>query len=296
MIRALTLGCLLIVVSGCSLWPFGKDKDKDPDENTTEQILYRSAQSSMRAGNYRDGVEKLQRLEARFPFGRYAEQAQLELIYSHHMAYEPEAARAAADRFIRLHPQHPSIDYAFYMKGLSSFDAERGMLDRFGSTDLARRDQTSNRQAFADFAAFLARFPDSQYAADARQRMIYLRNLLAESEIRIADYYMRRGAYVAAANRARNVVEHYGQSLVLADALAIMVEANWRLGLEDAANDALRVIALNFPNHPGFDKNGDFVFRGAVLNRDRSWLNMMTWGLLDRPDVPPPIRMNLPAS
>ncbi len=294
MIRVLTLSCLLFALSGCALWPFGKDKPEDPDENTTEQILYRSAQSSLRAGNYKDGIDKLQRLEARFPFGRYAEQAQLELIYAHHMAYEPEAARASADRFVRLHPQHPSVDYAFYMKGLSSFMAERGMLDRFGGADISRRDQTSNRQAFADFAVFLSRFPDSQYAADARQRMIYLRNLLADSEIRIADYYMRRSAYVAAANRARNVVEHYGQSKALPDALAILVEANWRLGLEDAANDALRVIALNYPNHQSFDDNGDFVFKNAVLNRDRSWLNMMTWGLLDRPDVPPPIRMKLP--
>ncbi len=294
MTRALTYATLMLVLAGCALWPFGKD-DEDEDEDTTEQVLYRSAQSSLRAGNYKDAIEKLQRLEARFPFGRYAEQAQLELIYAHHSAFEPEAARNAADRFIRLHPQHPSVDYAYYLKGLASFSADRGMLDRFASSDISRRDQTSNRQAFADFAALLARFPDSQYAADARQRMIYLRNLLAAAEIRIAQYYMRRGAYVAAANRARTVIEDYGQSLSVPDALAILVEANWRLDLDEAANDALRVLALNYPNYPGFDDSGAFVFNDAVQNRDRSWLNMMTWGLLDRPDVPPPIRIQMPA-
>jgi outer membrane protein assembly factor BamD len=293
MLRIASLTLLLAFASGCALWPFGKDKDKrDADENTTEQILYRSAQSSLRSSNYRDAIEKLQRLEARFPFGRYAEQAQLELIYAHFKAYEPEAARSAADRFIRLHPQHPSVDYAYYMKGITAFYKDRGFLDRFGSTNLARRDQTSNRQAFADFSEFVARFPHSYYAADARQRLIYLRNLLASAEIAVADYYMRRGAYVAAANRARNVIEHYDQSQSVADALAINVEANWRLGLDEAARDALRVLALNYPSYPAFDASGRFVFKQSVLNRDRSWLNMVSLGLLDRPEVPPPIRID----
>jgi outer membrane protein assembly factor BamD len=292
MTRIVLAALMLTLVSGCALWPFGKDdRDDEEDENTTEQVLYRSAQSSLRSSNYKDAIEKLERLEARFPFGRYAEQAQLELIYAHYRAYEPEAARSAADRFIRLHPQHPSVDYAYYMKGIVAFYQDRGFLDRFGSTKLARRDQTSNRQAFADFSEFVGRFPDSYYAADARQRMIYLRNLLASAEIEIADYYMRRGAYVAAANRARNVIEHYDQSQSVADALAVLVEANWRLGLDTAARDALEVLALNYPNYPAFDEGGRFVFKQSVLNRDRSWLNMMTFGLLDRPDVPPPIRI-----
>jgi outer membrane protein assembly factor BamD len=290
--RPLTLVVLFALLSGCALWPFGKDSKEDEEENTTEQMLYRSAQGSLRSSNYRDAIEKLEKLEARFPFGRYAEQAQLELIYAHHMSYEPDAARSAADRFIRLHPQHPSIDYAWYMKGVASFYEDRGFLDRFRSTDLSRRDQTHNRQAFADFSEFLARFPDSYYAADARQRMIYLRNLLASAEIDIANYYMRRGAYVAAANRARNVVEHYDGAQAMPDALAVLVECNWRLGLEDAARDSLNVLQHNFPSYPAFDDAGRFVFRESVLQRDRSWLNMMTWGLLDRPEVPPPIRID----
>jgi len=293
MIRILTSLLLILSMTSCALWPFGKDKP-DEEDNSTEQMLYRSAQGSLRSGNYKDAITKLETLESRFPFGRYAEQAQLELIYAHYMSFEPDAARSSADRFIRLHPQHPSIDYAYYMKGVTSFTEDRGFLDRFAQSDIARRDQTSNRRAFSDFADFLARYPNSYYAADARQRMIYLRNLLAEFEIRVADYYMRRGAYVAAANRARTVIENYDQSQSIPDALAILVEANWRLGLEDAANDNLQVLALNYPRYPAFDEAGRFVFKQSVLNRDRSWLNMMTFGLLDRPHVPPPIRLEFP--
>jgi len=291
---AAALLCLLIVA--CASHETAQDKKHkkyDKDENTTEQVLYRSAESSIRSSNYKDAISKLERLEARFPFGRYAEQAQLELIYAHYMSFEPEAARSAADRFIRLHPLHPNVDYAYYMKGITSFNQDRGFLDRFRSADPVHRDLTHNRQAFADFAEFLARFPQSYYASDARLRMVYLRNLLARAEIEVAEYYMRRGAYVAAANRARNVVEHYDESQSVADALAIQIEANWRLGMTDPARDALKVLALNYPHYPAFDKDGQFVFSESVLNRDRSWLNMMTWGLLDRPNVPPPITIDV---
>ena len=147
-------------------------------------------------------------------------------------------------------------------------------------------------QAYLDFADFLEKHPESEYAADARQRMIYLVNVLAKYEINVARFYMQRGAYVAAANRARNVVEHYSQSQSVDDALAILIEANWRLGLPHAANDALRVLALNDPHYPAFDKQGRFVFRQQAFDRDRSWLNMMTFGLIDRPTVPPPITID----
>jgi outer membrane protein assembly factor BamD len=288
MTRIVCLITLLALLAGC--WPFG-GKHEDDEQQTTEQMLYKSAQSSIRGGNYKDAITKLQKLEARFPFGRYAEQAQLELIYANFMSYEPEAARAAADRFIRLHPQHPNVDYAYYLKGLAAFNQDRGLLDRFGAADISTRDPTSSREAFTDFSELLERFPDSQYAPDARQRMIYLRNLLAHYEISVAQFYMRRAAYVAAANRARNVVEHYSQSQSVDDALAILIEANWRIGLPDASTDALRVLALNDPHYPAFDEKGHFVFQEQVLNRDRSWLNMVTFGLFDRPPVPPPIEI-----
>jgi outer membrane protein assembly factor BamD len=284
----------VLALAGCSLWPFGHDKSKEEDRNSSEQMLYRSAQTSLRSGNYRDAIEKLQKLEARFPFGRYAEQAQLELIYANFMSYQPEAVRSAADRFIRLHPQHPNVDYAYYLKGLSEFNRDRGLLDRFASTDISKRDPSSARQSFTDFSELLQRFPESEYAADARLRMIYLVEVLAKYEINVANFYVRRGAYVAAANRARNVVEHYSQSQSVDEALAILVETNWRLGLPDAANDSLRILAINEPSYPAFDQQGDFVFSQQVFDRDRSWLNMMSFGLIDRPEVPPPIEIATP--
>jgi outer membrane protein assembly factor BamD len=283
----------LLLNAGCSLMPWNKDDERDAEAelNATEQMLYRSAQRSLRSGNYQSAIQDLELLESRFPFGRYAEQAQLEIIYAHFMSFDTEAARSAADRFIRLHPQHPNVDYAYFLKGLAAYHRNRGVFDRVFSTDIARRDMTSNREAYDDFALLLSRFPNSAYAPDARQRMIFLRNVLARSELHIANFYMERGAYVAAANRARFVVENYSRSESTPDALALIVEANVKLGMDHAANDALLVLATNFPDFEAFDENGDLVLTEQIRSRDRSWTNLMTFGLLDRPDVPPPIRM-----
>ncbi|MFU8815707.1 MAG: outer membrane protein assembly factor BamD [Pseudomonadales bacterium] len=283
----------LALLGGCAMLPWGGDKGSDADEdvNATEQLLYRNVQRSLRSGNFRQAVQALEQLEAFFPFGRYAEQAQLELIYAHYMGFNPDAARSSADRFIRLHPQHPNVDYAYYLKGLAAYNRNRGVLDRLVVSDLSKRDMTSARESYADFGVLLSRFPDSPYAPDARQRMLYLRNLLADSELNVANFYMQRGALVAAANRARFVVENYSKSNAVPDALALLVEANYKLGLEDAANDALRVLSVNFPDYPAFDRDGNLVLNEQILNRDRSWTNMVTLGLLDRPDVPPPIRL-----
>lgn len=271
-----------------------KKKKRHEDIDTTEQVLYNRTQRALRAGNYNSAIEGLQQLEAQFPFGRYAEQAQLEIIYAQYMSFDHDTARLSADRFIRLHPQHSNIDYAYYLKGLAAFNKNRSLLDRLFTTDLSKRDVTSAREAYADFGQLLARYPTSQYAPDATKRMIYLRNLLAESELNIADYYMRRGAYVAASNRARYVVENYSKSPAVADALAIMVEANIKLDMNEAANDALRVLAINFPNYPAFNEDGELVLDEQVRNRDRSWTNMVTLGLLDRPKVPPPLKIEHP--
>ena len=285
---ALLLG--MILLGGC-IWGGGDEPDPEADLDATEQLLYRNVQRSLSAGNYQQAIENLERLEARFPFGRYAEQAQLELIYAHYMGFNPEAARTAADRFIRLHPQSPNVDYAYYLKGLASYNKNRGVLDRLFSTDVAKREMTAAREAYADFADLLTRFPDSPYAPDARKRMLYLRNLLARHELYIANFYMERQAYVAAANRARFIVENYSKADAVPDALALLVEANYKLGLEDAADDALQVLAANFPAYDAFDEDGNLLLAEQILNRDRSWTNMMTLGLLDRPDVPPPIRL-----
>lgn len=287
-----TLFLLLVVcLSGCSSIPFfGKDDDEEnaPAE-TSEQILYKDAQRSLRTSNFINAVAKLQQLESRFPFGRYAEQAQLELIFAHYSAFHLDEARSTSERFIRLHPQHPNVDYAFYMRGLAAFDEGKGIFDRLIFSNSARRDMSHARQSFADFNQLLTRFPESTYAPDARQRMIFLRNLLAESELQIASYYIRRGALVAASTRARYVVENYAQSDVIAEALALLVEINWRLGLNDAARDSLKVLAINYPDYNAFDASGRFIFEQSIQNRDRSWTNIITLGLLDRPEIPPPI-------
>ncbi len=191
----------------------------------------------------------------------------------------------------RLHPQSPNVDYAYYLKGLAAYNKNRGILDRLIATDIAKREMTSARDAYADFTELLARFPDSPYAPDARKRMLYLRNLLARHELHIANFYMERGAYVAAANRARYIVENYSKAEAVPDALAVLVEANHKLELDDAANDALQVLAENFPGYHAFDEQGNLVLAEQILNRDRSWTNLMTLGLLDRPDVPPPIKL-----
>lgn len=288
----------LLLTSGCSLWPWGKDKDKEAEAelNATEQMLYRNAQRSLRSGNYSTAIEELELLESRFPFGRYAEQAQLEIVFAHYMSFDADAARSAADRFIRLHPQHPNVDYAYYIKGLASYYRNRGIFDRLVTTDLTRRDMTSNREAYDDFAELLTSFPNSLYAPDARQRMVYLREVLAFSEINTANFYMERGAYIAAANRARFVVENYSRSPAVPDALALIVEANVKLGLDDAADDALQVLVTNFPSYEAFDANGDLVLTEQIRSRDRSWTNLMTFGLLDRPEIPPPIRLKARAA
>jgi len=298
MIRVVTLTAMTVLLlggGGCS-WFGGKDKhDVDSEDfNGTEQTLYRQSQRMLRSGNYTSAIEALQRLEARFPFGRYAEQAQLEIIYAQYMSGAYDSARASADRFARLHPQNSNVDYAMYLKGLSSYEKNTSMMDRLFATDLAKRDMTAMREAYDEFDELLARYPNSQYAPDVRQRMLYLRDVLARSEVHIANYYMRRSAYVAASNRARYVVETYPRSHAADDALAILVEADYRLGLTDAANDALRVLALNFPDYHAFDDDGTLLLAKQVRNRDRSWLNLMTFGLLGRPDVPPPIRLHAP--
>ena len=281
----------------CAWMPFvGPDTDEQEivEDETSEQILYRRANTSLKTGNYSLGINRLQQLEARFPFGRYAEQGQLELIYAHYMSVDLDSVEASADRFIRLHPQHPNVDYAYYMRGLAAFTGNRSVLDRFFGGEESRRDMSGAQVAFAYFSEFLNRFPDSEYAKDAHQRMVYLRNLLAQAEVDIASYYLSRDAHVAAANRARVVVENYSKTPSVPEALAILIESNYKLGLTEAANDSLRVLATNYPNYRAFDQNGNLILEEAIANRDRSWINIMTFGLIDRPDVPPPLQISQP--
>lgn len=264
-----------LVAAGCA----SNRDDKVDSIEETERQFYESSQRSLRSSNYQDAIAKLQRLEARFPFGRYAEQAQLELIYAYYNSIQPESARSAADRFIRLHPQHPNVDYAYYLRGMASFDEDRNLLDRFLPLDPSKRDPGAARESFEYFSQLLNRFPDSKYSPDARSRMVYLRNLLAASEINVAKYYIYRGAYIAAANRGRYVFENFQQTPSVADALAIMVEAYLNLDLFELAEESLQVLVTNYPDHPTLDESGNFQINKSGLDSEKSWLNIITFGL-----------------
>lgn len=266
--------CTSLILTGCS-------KDEiELDLEATEQAAYSSAQGSLRAGNYQGAISKLQLLESRFPFGRYAEQAQLELIYAYYRSAQPEAARAAANRFIRLHPQHPNVDYAYYLKGMISFEQDKNFLSNFIPMDPSTRDPGAARESFNDFSQLIRRFPNSEYSPDAQQRMKYLRNLLAASEVNVGRYYIRRGAYVAAANRGRWVFENYQGAASVPDALAIMVEAYQLLEMKDLAEQALLVLSTNYPDHESLDNEGNFRKTRSIKNKERGWLNVITFGLM----------------
>ena len=272
--RLITLIAVLLLTYGCS-----KDEVED-DLEATELAYYTSAQGSLRSANYSGAIQKLQLLESRFPFGRYAEQAQLEIIFAYYKSVQPEAARSAADRFIRLHPTHPNVDYAFYLKGMVSFEQDKNFLSNIIPMDPSTRDPGSARESFQDFSQLIRRFPNSEYAPDAQKRMKYLRNLLAASEIHVARYYIRRGAYVAAANRGRYVFENFQESASVPDALAIMVEAYQLLEMNDLAEKALLVLNSNYPEHQSLDAQGNFRKSKGVRARGRGWLNVVTFGLL----------------
>jgi len=245
---------------------------------STEEQFYRTANQQLNASNFSGAVRTYQALESRFPFGQYAAQAQLELIYAHYRASNVEGARAAADRFIRLHPDHESIDYAYYMKGVATFSENTGFMSRFLPTDPSKRDISRARDAFNEFSLLMTLYPDSDYTADARARMVFLRNNLAAYEIHVADYYLERRAYIAALNRGRYVVENFQGSPVVADAVAIMVECYLRLGLNDLADTSLALLRDNYPDHATLDNNGEFIVRNHVTNP--SLLYTVTFGLL----------------
>ncbi|MBL4820984.1 MAG: outer membrane protein assembly factor BamD [Gammaproteobacteria bacterium] len=275
--RTLVLFASLAVFSSCS-W-FGNDEEQDEFAGlSTEEQFYRQAVDRLDSQNFRSAIATYQALESRFPFGRFATQAQIELVYAYYRNNDLEAAIAAADRFIRLSPEDSNVDYAYYMKGLSSFTADRGLIDRFLPTDPSKRDPGQARESFAEFSQLLALYPDSPYSADARARMVYLRNSLAAYEIHVANYYLERRAYIAALNRAKYVVENFQSTPAVSDGISIMIESYLRLGLNDLADTSLAILRENYPQHASLDVDGDFIVRMEVT--DPSLLYTATFGLL----------------
>lgn len=276
---------LSLTLAGCGL--FG-DRDRDEFAGlSTEEQFYRRALDQLNSGNYTGSIATYQALEARFPFGRFAAQAQIEIVYAYYRNGDMEAARAAADRFIRLHPDNENIDYAYYMRGLSSFRDGSGLFSRILPVDQTKRDPGRAQESFNDFAQLLALFPDSAYAADARARMVYLRNNLAAYEIHVANYYLERRAYVAALRRGQYVVENFQGTPAVADGMAIMVEAYLRMGLNELADTNLALLKENYPQHPSIDNDGEFIVRTVVT--DPSILYTVTFGLLGDNRGNPPL-------
>ncbi|NIR61306.1 MAG: outer membrane protein assembly factor BamD [Gammaproteobacteria bacterium] len=235
---------LALTLLGCAGAP------RDPTADWSAQRFYTEAKSALDEGDYEAAIGHYEKLEARFPYGPYARQAQLEIAYAYYKYDEPESAIAAADRFIKLHPRHSNVDYAYYLKGLVNFNRGENFIDRWLPRDDSRRDIGPAREAFRDFGALLSKFPNSRYAQDARAKMLYLKGVMAAHEIHVARFYFDRGAFVAAVNRAKHVIERYPQSASVADALAVMARAYRAMGLEALRRDTVRVIALNYPNHP----------------------------------------------
>lgn len=239
--RSILVCALALTLSACAWLKSQEDETKD----WSVQKLYTEAADELDAGSYTRAIEYYEKLEARYPFGRFAMQSQLDLAYAYYKADEPEQAIAAADRFIKLYPLNPYVDYAYYLKGIVNYNRSVGFLDRFIPTDPSQRDPGSALDAFQDFAELVRRFPDSKYAPDSRQRMIFLRNNLAKNEVHVARYYMKRQAYVAAANRCNHVVEHFQRTSAVEDALETLIAAYTALGEEKLAADAERVLTLN---------------------------------------------------
>ncbi len=236
---ALSLG-----LSGCGLLP----EVADETAGWSAQRLYSEAKDNLNDGSYEKAIKLYETLEARYPYGRYAQQAQLEIAYAYYKDQEPISAIAACDRFIKLHPNHPNVDYAYYLKGLANFTEDQSLFSQVSSQDMSERDPKAARDSFAAFKELVNLFPDSKYADDARARMKYLVNAISANDVHVAKYYLRREAYVAAVNRAKNVVVNYPETPSIEEALAIMAFAYDRLGITDLRDDALRVLRLNYPN------------------------------------------------
>jgi outer membrane protein assembly factor BamD len=239
---------LVLCLSACGLLPEQVDETKGWSANK----LYSDAKSNLNDGNYEKAIKYYEKLEARYPYGRYAQQAQLEIAYAYYKDKDIPSSVAAAERFIKLHPNHPNVDYAYYLKGLANFNDDLGLLgalaSSFSGQDMTERDPKAARDAFDAFKDLVARFPDSKYAPDSVQRMHYLVNALASHEIHVARYYMKRGAYVAAANRAQYALKTYPRAPANEEGLLILVQAYDKLGMTDLRNDAERVMKANFPD------------------------------------------------
>lgn len=235
----------------CAEWKDADSDNTDDDCVDWDANKFRSqAKKAVDNGNYEKAIKIYEALEARFPFGPDSAQTQLDIAYAYYKNADPESAIAAADRFIKMNPRSPHVDYAYYLKGLVNYNRDIGFIQRFVPTDASQRDPGNARNALDIFSELVRKFPDSRYVTDSKKRMIALKNNLAMHEVHVARYYLKRKAYVAAANRAAQVVEKYQRTTAVPYALMVMQEAYTKLEMLDLAKDAENVYKLNFPNGP----------------------------------------------
>jgi outer membrane protein assembly factor BamD len=261
-ISTLLLGFALVatlLMSGCA-----SDGNKDETDGWSETKLYSEATEKLKDNDFAKCGTYFEKLEARFPFGPYSQQAQINAAYCYWKASEQAQALVAVDRFIKLHQGSPNLDYAFYLKGLITFNDDLGFLGKFTGQDLSERDPKAAREAFEAFKVVVDRFPNSKYAPDALDRMRYIVNSLAEADVIVARYYFQRGAYLAAANRAQLVLKDYDRAPAIEEALYILIKSYERLGMTDLSNDGIRVFKLNFPD-------SQMLATGQRAKKERSW-------------------------
>jgi outer membrane protein assembly factor BamD len=245
-------------IGGCA-W-FGDKADAKKDWTAAQ--FYQAAKEEFDSRNWEAAIKLYEQLESKFPYGRFAQQSQLEIAYAYYKQGETAQALSAIDKFVKLHPNHPNLDYAIYLKGLVNFKEDLGLLARWINQDLADRDPKAARESFEAFKDLVTRFPDSRYADDSRDRMAYLVEALARHEVRVAQYYLARGAYIAAINRAQDAIVRFPSSPMHREGLEVMIESYDRLGMKDMRDDARRVLAKNYPQ----DK---MAAEGA--NRNKPW-------------------------
>ncbi len=260
--RFVGFALLVALASGCAndgpllRNPFASGQERQIEKLTAPE-LYASARASLDAGDAESALDFYRRLEANYPFTRYATQGQMESIYAYHRAFSPEQALAAASRFIKQHPRHPDIDYIYYLRGVIYQESIDQSLETVLQLDSSERSPEAARQAFEAFALLIQRYPASAYAVDAQKRMLWLRDRLARNELYVAEYYLRRKAYVAASRRAQDILKKYQGTRAIPRALLVIQQSYDGLGMKDLAADARAVLDLNYP---GFDPDADTGF------------------------------------
>jgi outer membrane protein assembly factor BamD len=246
MARSVTAIAALLLATALGACSWLQDKT-DPQKDWSAAQFYQAAKEEFDNHNWEAAIKLYEKLESKFPYGRFAQQSQIEVAYSYYKLGETAQALSAIDKFVKLHPNHPNIDYAIYLKGLVNFKEDLGPLTRLISQDLADRDPKAARESFEAFKELVSRFPNSRYAEDSRERMAYLAEALARHEVHVAQYYLSRGAYLAAANRAQEAIVRFPSSPTHREALEVMVEAYDRMGAKELRDDARKVLAKNYP-------------------------------------------------